>query len=140
MNEWHYQGTEWLTPEDFNPKDAYGFVYLITNKITDQKYIGKKFFWSQKTLPITKKRKRRKKLLVESDWRKYWGSSKHLQEDIDKYGEDNFNREIIHLCKTKGECAYLEAKEQFDRDVLLTDDYYNGIIQIRLGGNAVKNL
>jgi hypothetical protein len=78
--------------------------------------------------------------LVESDWRKYWGSSKHLQEDIDKYGEDNFNREIIHLCKTKGECAYLEAKEQFDRDVLLTDDYYNGIIQIRLGGNAVKNL
>jgi len=140
MNEWHYQGTEWLTPEDFNPKDAYGFVYLITNKTTDQKYIGKKFFWSQKTLPITKKRKRRKKLLVESDWRKYWGSSKHLQEDIDKYGEDNFTREIIHLCKTKGECAYLEAKEQFDRDVLLTDDYYNGIIQIRLGGNAVKNL
>jgi len=140
MNEWHYEGTEWLTPEGFNPKDAYGFVYLITNKKTDQKYIGKKFFWSQKTLPITKKRKRRKKLLVESDWRKYWGSSKHLQEDIDKYGEDNFTREIIHLCKTKGECAYLEAKEQFDRDVLLTDDYYNGIIQIRLGGNAVKNL
>lgn len=140
MNEWHYEGTEWLTPEGFNPKDAYGFVYLITNKKTNQKYIGKKFFWSQKTLPITKKRKRRKKLLVESDWRKYWGSSKHLQEDIDKYGEDNFTREIIHLCKTKGECAYLEAKEQFDRDVLLTDDYYNGIIQIRLGGNAVKNL
>jgi len=137
---WHYQDKEWQIPEDFSHEDAYGFVYLITNKTTNQKYVGKKFFWSKKTLPITKTRKRRKRLLVESDWRKYWGSSKHLQEDIDKYGEDNFTREILHLCKTKGECAYLEAKEQFDRDVLLTDDYYNGIIQIRLGRNAVKNL
>ena len=55
-------------------------------------------------------------------------------------GEESFHREILHLCKTRGECAYMEAKEQFDREVLLTDDYYNGIIQIKLGGNAIKNL
>jgi len=60
--------------------------------------------------------------------------------EIEENGTDSYHREILHLCKTKGECAYLEAKEQFDRDVLLTEDYYNGIIQIKLGGNAVKNL
>ncbi len=136
---WHYQGKEWQLPEEFNHKDVYGFVYMITNRATGKKYIGKKFFWSQKTLGITKTRKRRKKLLVESDWMSYWGSNKHLQEDHNKIGSEGFYREILHLCKTKGECSYMEAKEQFDREVLLTDDYYNGIIQIKLGGNAVKN-
>jgi hypothetical protein len=114
-------------------------VYMITNRATSRKYVGKKFFWSQKTLPITKKRKRRKKTLVESDWQKYWGSNKHLQEHHEKMGDEGFYREILHLCKTKGECSYMEAKEQFDREVLFTDDYYNGIIQIKLGGNAVKS-
>ena len=136
---WHYQGSEWLPPEDFNHKDVYGFVYLITNLATSQKYVGKKFFWSQKTLGITKTRKRRKKTLVESDWQKYWGSNKHLQEHHEKMGDEGFYREILHFCKTKGECSYMEAKEQFDRGVLLTDEYYNGIIQIKLGGNAVKS-
>lgn len=137
---WHYQGIEWQVPEEFNHKDVYGFVYMITNRATGRKYIGKKFFWSQKTLQITKTRKRRKKTLVESDWKDYYGSNKHLNEDVEKMGPDTFYREILHLCKTKGECSYMEAKEQFDRGVLLTDDYYNGIIQIRLGGNAIKNI
>jgi hypothetical protein len=137
---WLYQGVEWHPPEEFSPEDVYGFVYLITNLTTQRRYVGKKFFWSQKTLPITKARKRRKKLKVESDWKIYWGSNKHLMAEIEENGTDSYHREILHLCKTKGECAYMEAKEQFDRDVLLTEDYYNGIIQIKLGGNAVKNL
>lgn len=138
--EWIYKGKEYSLPEDCDPKQLYGFVYLITNKETNQKYVGKKFFWFKKTKPKTKTRKRRQRLLVESDWKSYYGSNKHLQEDVQKNGEDLFTREILHLCKTKGECAYLEAKEQFDRGVLLTDDYYNGIIQIKLGGNAIKTL
>ena len=137
---WHYEGKKYELPEDYDHKDVYGFVYLITNRATGKKYVGKKFFWSKKTLPITKTRKRRKRLLVEGDWKTYDGSNKHLNEDVQKQGEEMFHREILHLCKTKGECAYLEAKEQFDREVLLTDSYYNGIIQIRLGGNAVKNI
>lgn len=78
--------------------------------------------------------------MVESDWQSYYGSNKYLKEEYEKNGEDLFYREILHICKTKGECAYKEAKEQFDREVLLTDDYYNGIIQIKLGGNSVKGL
>ena len=130
----------WTPPEDFDPKEMYGFVYLITNLKTDKKYIGKKFFWSSKTLPITKTRKRRKKLLVESDWRNYWGSNKWLQQDVEELGEDNFKREILHICKTKGELAYMEMKEQVLRDVLLTEDYYNGIIAVKVNANSVKNL
>jgi len=137
---WLYQGVEWQPPEEFSHEDVYGFVYLITNNKDNRKYVGKKFFWSQKTLPITKTRKRRKKLKVESDWRTYWGSNKHLVIDIEEHGSENFSREILHLCKTKGDCAYMEAKEQFAREVLLTEEYYNGIIACKIGGQTVKNL
>lgn len=138
MNDWIYKGRKFEPPEDFTSEDYYGFVYCITNRATDKKYVGKKFFWSKKTLPITKTRKRRKRLLVESDWRSYYGSNKHLVEDVKKCGADMFYREILYLCKSKGECAYLEAKEQFDREVLLSEKYYNGIINCRIGSNSVK--
>ena len=138
--EWVYKGKKYELPKDYDHKDVYGFVYMITNRATGRMYIGKKFFWSKKTLPITKTRKRRKRLLVESDWKNYYGSNVHLKEEVEKQGNEMFHREILHLCKTKGECAYLEAKEQFARDVLIDDKYYNGIINCRIGGNAVKNL
>ena len=138
--EWVYKGKKYVMPKDYDHKDVYGFVYMITNRATGRMYIGKKFFWSKKTLPITKTRKRRKRLLVESDWKNYYGSNVHLKEEVEKQGDEMFHREILHLCKTKGECAYLEAKEQFARDVLIDDKYYNGIINCRIGGNAVKNL
>ena len=138
--EWLYEGKVFVTPENFSSDDYYGFVYEITNRCNGKKYIGKKFFWSQKTLPKTKSRKRRKKILIESDWRKYFGSNKILCEEVKTQGEDIFYRNILYLCKTKGECAYLEAKEQFDKEVLMSDTYYNGIINVRLGGNAVKGL
>ena len=137
---WMHKGITYIPPENFSPDDYYGFVYLITNRATNQKYVGKKFFWKKKTLPKTKTRKRRKITYVESDWRDYYGSSKMLTEELNEIGEDFYYREILHLCKTKGECAYMEAKEQFERDVLLTDKYYNGIIACKIGGQTVKNL
>jgi hypothetical protein len=144
MNDWIYQGLKFEPDEPFTyeryGKEWYGFVYCITNRATNKKYIGKKFFWKAKTLPITKKRKRRQRLKVESDWKDYWGSNKHLQEDVAQCGKDMFYREILHLCKTKGECAYMETKEQFEREVLLSEQYYNGIINCRIGSKSVKNL
>ena len=139
--DWKYNGDVWVPPEEFTPEIWYGFVYKITGPAPEsRKYIGKKFFWRQKTLPITKTRKRRKRLKVESDWKDYWGSNKHLVADVQEHGEHMFFREILHLCKTKGECAYMETKEQFDRNVLLSEEYYNGIINCRIGANSVKNL
>ena len=140
INPWKYEGRTFEPPKDFSSDDYYGFVYCITNRATNQKYIGKKFFWSRKTLPKTKTRKRRVRMLVESDWRVYMGSNRLLKEEIEVAGTDPYHREILHLCKTKGECSYLEAKEQFDREVLLSDDYYNGIINCRIGAPSVKSL
>ncbi len=144
MTNWIYQGLPFNPDEPFTyeryGKEWYGFVYCITNRATARKYIGKKFFWKTKTLPITKTRKRRKRTLVESDWRDYYGSNNFLKEEVNNHGKDFFDREILYLCKTKGECAYMEAKEQFARDVLISDKYYNGIINCRIGAASVKNL
>ena len=125
---WTYNDNEY----DETPEEYQGFVYIITELDTDKKYIGKKFFWKPKTLPITKKRKRRVKTRVESDWRKYYGSSKEVQQLLELKGSDNFKREILRLCKTKGECSYFEAKYQFENDVLLLDDFYNEFIGCKI--------
>jgi len=134
---WYYKG-KLFSPSYEELSEWVGFVYIITEKETNMKYIGKKFFHKKKTLPITKSRKRRKHTLVESDWKEYFGSSDKVRLLLEENGPDAFHREIIRLCKTKGDCSYYEAKEQFDRDVLLNDEYYNGIINCRIGRNHLS--
>jgi hypothetical protein len=119
------------------PDDAYGYVYLITNTITNRRYIGKKLFWFRKTKVVKGKKKR---LKIESDWREYWSSSDELRADVLKLGETNFVREILHICPNKGLCNYLEAREQMDRRVLESEDYYNGQIQCRVHRTHIKNI
>tara|TARA_B110000914_G_C15467820_1_gene449137 strand:- start:694 stop:1134 length:441 start_codon:yes stop_codon:yes gene_type:complete len=140
MNDWIYKGETWNPPEEFSDKDFMGFVYLITNNKSGRKYVGKKLFWFKKTLPITKTRKRRKRTLVESDWRKYFGSNKHLMEEAKTAEPGDYTREILHLCKMRGELSYMELVEQVERKVLLSDEYYNGIIACRIGAQTVKIL
>lgn len=106
-----------------------GFVYNITNLTNNKKYIGKKLLKKTKTKQVKGKKKR---TLVESDWKDYYGSNKELNEDVEKIGAHNFKREIVRLCKTKGECNYYEAKMQFDNDVLTRDDYYNTWIMVKV--------
>lgn len=113
------------------------FVYLITNLTNNRKYIGKKLLKFRRTKTVKGKKK---KLLIESDWKTYWGSNKDLQADVKELGETNFKREILHFCKTKGESNYLEAKLQFDNNVLLSDEWYNGQILVRLHSSHVKGL
>ena len=94
-------------------RDFFGFVYLITNKSNKRQYIGRKYFWSFRT-PVGKKRK----VKIESDWKKYYGSCPELKEDVKKYGKENFSREILSLHKTKGTCNYEETKQLFLNNVL----------------------
>ena len=129
--EWTYKGKKIETiPEEFE-----GFVYLITNKKTGQKYIGKKLAKFKTTKPPLKGRKNKRRGYKESDWKTYWGSSDRLNADVKALGEKNFTREILYLCKGRGEMSYIEAREQFDRRVLESDEYYNGIINVRVGGS-----
>jgi hypothetical protein len=116
--------------------DNYGFVYQITNLTNNKKYIGKKFFYSSKTKQVKGKKKRIK---VSSDWQTYYGSSDTLKQDVTTLGPENFSRKIIHLCISKGECGYLEAKEQFNNNVLEGDDYYNTWIMCRIRKSHIKD-
>jgi hypothetical protein len=113
----------------------YGFVYLITNTTNNKKYIGKKLFYSTKTKQVKGKKKKYK---ASSDWQTYYGSSAELAEDVLSLGHEQFNREILHLCQSKGECSYLEAKEQFIRGVMETDEYYNSWIMVRVRKSHLK--
>ena len=125
---WTFNDEEYnITPEEYQ-----GFVYQITELHTNKKYIGKKNFWKPKILPINKKRKRRVRTRVESDWKTYFSSSQQIQRIVEEAGEDKFKREILKLCKTKGEMSYHEAKLQFEHNVLLRDDYYNEFIGCRV--------
>ena len=112
-------------------------MYLITNLADNRKYVGKKLAKFKKTRPPLRGKKRKRITYVESDWREYWGSSDHLIADVQTLGEDKFRREILHYCPSRGVASYLEAREQFERRVLETDDYYNGIINVRVGGSKI---
>ena len=114
------------------PEDKVGFVYLITNLSNNRKYIGKKLAITVVKLKPLKGKTRKRHVRRETDWRTYWGSSQYLLEDISNLGESSFHREILYWCHTKTEMSYIEAKEQFAREVLHTDEYYNGIIHCRV--------
>lgn len=120
--------------------DYVGFVYIITDLSNNKKYIGKKNFWSTRRLPPLKGKSRRRTVKKESDWKDYFGSSEQVKLLVESQGQNNFTREILHLCKTKGEMSYLEAKEQFDRNVLFSDEYYNEFIGCKIHAKHVKGL
>jgi hypothetical protein len=138
---WLYENTQ----IDTLPEDCVGFVYLITNKVTGRKYIGKKLAKFSKTsykiVKLKNGNKKRKKIRskIDSDWQLYYGSNDQLNRDILAQGADNFTREILFYCKSKAECSYVEAREQFNHRVLESDDYYNGQIVCRIHGSHIKN-
>ena len=136
-NPWTYNGTVF---DSENIADNYGFIYRITNTTNGYDYVGRKYFTTIKKRPPLKGKKNKRRETVETDWKEYWGSSPRLQADIDTLGKDKFTREIIHLCKSRGETNYMEAYYQFTEGVLLREDNYNGIIQIKLGKNSVKDV
>jgi len=128
------------------PEDCVGFVYLITNNLTGRKYIGKKLAkfsrTTYKTVKLKNGNKKRKRIRgkIESDWQTYYGSNEQLNKDVQQLGSQNFTREILYYCRSKAECSYIEAREQFSRRVLESDDWYNGHIQVRVHGSHIRRL
>jgi len=132
---WLYEGKEFELEES---SELIGFVYLITDLSNNKKYIGKKNFWSTRKLPPLKGQKRKRTVKKESDWKTYYGSSEEVKLLVEQSGTERFKREIIRLCSSKGEMSYYEAKEQFDRDVLLSDEYYNAFIGCKIHAKHIK--
>jgi hypothetical protein len=127
------------------PEDCVGFVYQITNLTNSRKYIGKKLAkFAKTTYKVVKlkngtKKKKKIRSKIDSDWMDYYGSSIELNKDVEALGKENFTREILYYCRSKAECSYVEAREQFNRRVLESDDYYNGQISVRVHGSHIKN-
>lgn len=134
---WYYKGEE-FTSDMIG--DHIGFVYIITDLSNNKKYVGKKLLVSKRKLPPLKGKTRKRTVTKESDWQSYFGSSDEVKAILEEKGADNFHREILHLCNAKGELSYMELKEQMDREVLLDDNYYNGIVQVKIHRSHVKNL
>jgi hypothetical protein len=127
------------------PEDCVGFVYLITNTVSGRKYIGKKLAkFAKTTYKVVKlkngtKKKKKIRSKIDSDWQLYYGSNDELNRDIQTLGSEKFTREILYYCKSKAECSYIEAREQFRHQVLESADYYNGQISVRVHGSHIKN-
>ena len=125
-NPWLYKGTT-FTSDDIG--NFFGYVYRITNIQNGRQYIGRKYFY-QKRKPKGGKRR----ITSESDWKRYYGSSDELKQDVKEYGRDNFRREIISLHTTLGKVNYEETRQLFLNDVLTeslddgTPKYYNNNI------------
>ena len=137
---WYYQNQ--LITE--LPEDCVGFVYCITNTVTGRMYIGKKLAkfskTTYKTVKLKNGTKKKKKIRskIDSDWQLYYGSNDELKKDIQTLGQEKFIREILYYCTSKAQCSYIEAREQFRHQVLESDDYYNGHIQVRVHGSHIK--
>lgn len=129
---WYYGGVPF--EEDGT---HFGYVYLIENLITGKKYIGRKYFTAAGTKQIKGKRK---KIRKESDWKSYFGSNETLKAEVAELGEHNFRRTILHLCKSKSECSYLETFEIFSRHALLNELYYNDWVSAKIRRAHLKNL
>lgn len=121
-------------------EDYVGFVYIITDLSNDKKYVGKKTLVSKRRLPPLKGKARRRTKIVESDWQDYYGSSEEVKALVEERGRDQFKREILHLCKSKGEMNYLELKEQIDRQVLFKEEYYNEFVGAKIHAKHVSSL
>jgi len=119
------------------PEDCVGFVYEITNTTNGRKYIGKKLARFKRSRPPLKGRKNKRRFKVDSDWQDYYGSSDELSADILKIGKDKFTRQILFYCKSKAALLYVDAREQFARKVLESNDYYNGHIRVRVHGKGI---
>jgi hypothetical protein len=128
---WHYNNQVLETI----PEGMEGFVYLIENLTNNKKYIGKKTFWQRRKDPKTGRRKK-----TESNWRAYQGSCDSLIEDIKELGISNFKKTILYLCPHKKSMSYFETSEQFKRDVIMSEDYYNTNIEGKFFSSERDNI
>jgi len=135
---WDYEGKP-FSSEDID--NHAGFVYEITDTLNGKKYIGKKKLSAVRTLKPLKGQKRKRRVVSESDWMDYYGSSDEVKALVEEFGRERFSRRIIRLCKTTAEMSYYEMKEQLDKDVLLRPtEYYNAFVGGKLHRNHLKHL
>ena len=136
---WYYED-KIFDPEKHSHCNYAGFVYIITDLSNQKKYVGKKLFWKIHKLKPLKGKVNKRHSKRDSDWQDYFGSNEEVKLLVEQSGRERFKREIIRLCKTKGEMTYFEMKEQIDRKVLFDDKYYNEFIGGKIHSKHVKGI
>jgi len=136
MNAWRFNDVPFLL-ESYST-DYIGFVYIITNSINNKYYIGQKRFYKTIIRPPLKGKKRKRKEVVQSNWKIYCGSSNSLNEDIENGDINDYNRNILFLCETKSSMNYVELLYQINSGSLFDTNCYNGIVNVRIGKSAIN--
>ena len=136
---WYYED-KIFDPEKHSHHNYAGFVYIITDLSNQKKYVGKKLFWKIHKLKPLKGKVNKRHSKRDSDWQDYFGSNEEVKLLVEQSGKERFKREIIRLCKTKGEMTYFEMKEQIDRKVLFDDKYYNEFIGGKIHSKHLKGI
>jgi hypothetical protein len=126
---WLYHGRE-ATDEDVEGFNS--FVYVITRLDTGKRYVGKKRLVKKTSRKPLKGKKRKRVSYSSSDWRTYFGSNDELLKDVAELGEENFRREIVGLFTSLSGASYYEAKLQFQHDVILSEEWYNHWIMVKV--------
>jgi len=131
----------WKLPENLKaiPTEAIGFVYVITNTLTNRRYVGKKLLVNKKKRKPLKGRVNSRRYTIESDWKSYTGSSPILNEDVIKYGKDKFVFEILSFHPSELLLAYWETKTLVDRNAIFSDEYYNEVLNLRIRNRKAVN-
>lgn len=139
MNEWNYK--DYVLEDDDIPKDAIGFIYIITNNNDGRRYIGKKLLTKAGTEKKLLKNGTKKtvKCRKQSDWKNYWSSCDELKKDIQEYSENTFTRDIICFTFSLTTHTYLENKYLYKYEVLESNKFYNGNISSKLFKVHVMN-
>lgn len=134
---------------DFSiPDNAIGYIYRVTNLLTNKIYIGRKMLSSNRKVRLTKKekllpenkRKTFKRVIKETDWKDYWGSCNELTSDVQLYGENKFKREILIFCFNKITMSYYETYFQIKEDVLFVDSYNKHIANTKFYKGKVNEI
>ena len=128
---WAYNQEEFTSCD----KNMVGFVYLITNTKSNKKYIGKKHFWSKRKVKGSTRRK-----TFESDWKSYYGSCEELKADVKELGKEFFKREILYICMHKKSMSYFETYEQFTRNVIMSEEYYNTNVEGKFFSSEAESI
>lgn len=125
---------DWIGLPD-NLNEFHSVVYLVECTIPNEYryYVGVKQVLKRCKLKPLKDGKKRKAVYKDNGLLSYYGSSNKLLADIETNGVENYSRKVLHLCKSKSEAKYLEACEQFIRNVLFDDRSYNEIVNLRIG-------
>lgn len=126
-NPWYFKG------DVFNSSSigkAHGMIYLIEEISTGKIYIGQKVLWGTKTRMVNKKKK---KIKVESDWKKYYSSSAYINKQVEEHGVGDFKRSVLMLVMGDGMLNYMELKIQMLLLVLEDETrYINGYVGGRI--------